>query len=136
MSYIIIFIPLLNFFAVPQPSISVGIIGSKSPYIGNSIALECTVTLSSNISFNQVEVDVQWLKNGHGYNEQITEPVTFYATTRSAISFSYLLDSHTGRYTCQATITPNQTRINSLALTSTRVYNLLAIGKALTLKHA
>ena len=114
--------------SVPEPLISVGIAANRQAYVGNDVTMECIIRLDPAIQPTEVSVDVRWLKNGERYNEQ---SVTSHDMMSSTIFFDYLLESHGGEYTCEATLT----HVNSSPRITSKDFNLPAIGNQSSLTH-
>ena len=118
--------------SVPQPSMDVGIAGGTTPYIGNNLTLECLVQLDSGVSYSEVVVEIMWYKAGLRSTIASQETIVPPDMMHSTISFTYLLESHSGMYKCEATLTPRDVRTNSIPTVSSTFYDLTVIGKQFT----
>ena len=103
-------------------------VGDTVPYVGNNITVECLVELDAAVSYSEVDVEVRWLKVGSSSTIPSQEEIVPPDMMRSTISFTYLLESDSGRYKCEATLTPSDVRVNSPPLVTPQTYNLTAIG--------
>ena len=122
---IVLWFPPLS---VPEPSVLVSVTEGTVAYVGNNLTLECSIRLSPAISYSEVEVEVRWLKDGRVYGGQIGEAEISHGSTQSEISFTYLLESDSGWYDCEAILSPRDVRVNSPQLVTSTIYNLTAIG--------
>ena len=105
----------------------IGVVGGAVPYVGNSVVLECLVELDPAVSYSEVDVEVRWSKAGRSSTIPSQETIVPPDMMQSTISFSYLLESHSGMYKCEATLTPRDVRINSSPLITPMIYNFTAI---------
>ena len=110
----------------------VGIAGGTTPYIGNNLTLECLVQLDSGVSYSEVVVEIMWYKAGLRSTIASQEIIVPPDMMHSTISFTYLLESHSGMYKCEATLTPRDVRTNSIPIVSSTFYDLTVIGKQFT----
>ena len=91
---------------------TVGIDASEVPYVSNNINLVCVVALSGVKADQQVDVELNWKKDGNELpdSDRITvtpiEILTLGVSVSSSIQFTLLELSDSGVYVCEAVITP------------------------------
>lgn len=109
---------------------SVNVSADRLTYVGNNITLECVIKLNNAISNSDVQVNAVWLREGRTYGGQPRRVVISHAhsgnTTRTSITFNYLMSSDGGMYQCGATLVP--LRGNSSPRVESRYYSLTPIG--------
>ena len=80
---------------------------STTPYVGNNISLVCNIQLLGGLTTNEINVSVRWLRNGIVYRS--STPRGSGGILQSMLPFSPLLPSDSGNYSCEVTLTANQT---------------------------
>ena len=89
--------------SVPQPTVTLVIRESATPYVGNVIKLVCNIQLSGALTSNEVSVSVRWLKDGR--QTKVPTPFGSGGMIESTLYFNPLLSSDSGSYRCEVTLT-------------------------------
>ena len=98
------------------------------PYLGNNVTLECLVQLNPAVSISEVEMVARWIKDGRRTPIPSQEAVIPPDSMRSIITFTNLLESDSGAYTCETILTPRDPRVNSSPLNTPKTITLTTIG--------
>ena len=97
--------PLFPPVPVPTPSITASP-STGALYAGTSISLTCDYTLSPSVNAN-AQTEVIWMVGGATVDTSSGR----ISATGDTLSFSPLATSDTGSYTCQLTVTTQQTHV-------------------------
>ena len=79
----------------------VSVTAGGSPTLGQSYTLTCNVNVASGVNGTPT---VQWMRPGSSTPITTGEDFTVSSTTPYTLIINPLRQSHTGRYTCQATV--------------------------------
>ena len=111
---------LLSLSLVSSPMITLGIEDMQVPLLTNDIALVCVVTLSGVRAGTDVDVELNWMKDGSSLSESsrvtVSDPQTqsLGVLVSGSVEFMPLEASDSGEYTCEATITPHEGNVPPL----------------------
>ena len=89
---------------VPSPTVAVNANPSRTLYTGESVVLTCTITLDSAVD-SSVTVTASWSKPGGAITTGVAN-MTDTAPYQSTLTFSSLVTSDFGMYTCTASVNP------------------------------
>ena len=125
-------VPCLSPSLVQQPTVTVGIDAGEVAYISNNINLVCVVALSGVKADQQVEVELNWKKDGNELpdSDRITVTPTVILTlgvsVSSSIQFMLLELSDSGVYECEAVITPTSGSIPVLNVAQSMTLSIIS----------